>query len=1141
MTEKRRPSTTLRLEALETREMPAAAALPATVVTRESFDQTTVGDLPAGWAQWDSQATFTVLAGRSLHGGAGLIASGSSGELARTWLSARQPANVHVSSTVLLDNLIPAEIFVRGSGLDTTTPTYYAVALTRGLNLELWRVVNGNRTFLGSLRSSEYLSGEWVRVAFEADGDTLRVQVIRQDTGRYLSASGQWQTRSTWALTRHDSAIRGAGNVGLGRRSGYAGDSVFDEFQAAALAHGVATATPAYSQHFNSTRAGTLPAGWVQWSNQAPAAVASERAASGSKGLRFEAGSSNNARAWLAEWQPADVQASASMLVDNLIPAELFLRGRGLDTAKPTYYAVSATRGLTVELWRVVNGVRTSLGKLRSASYLSGQWVRVTLDASGDTLRVRVQRLDTKQYLNASGRWQRSASWALVGRDNTIRDTGKVGLGRAASHAGPTSFDDFQADVRDTRPPDATLAGLADGDTVSRPVVVEAKVDAAGDAQRVEFFLDGRRTAVDTSGPFQWAINPGTLTAGAHELTVRVIDHAGNVTTLARDFTTARTPAPSTGTPPSIPQHYSHIRLAELAYYGLNFGALEQKLLRESIDLVIPDTSNLGRVNSAAPQTPQLVYTNASNLYQETLLDWLAYADAHGIDRESAFYHVAHALPFAGHSASSQPVNWYWGVYLDGTPRGQLDLTSEARTPAGDVSLGGRGETLYLGYTERFREINFNLVSGAGRGWSGVLEYATGVDGHGRPTGWAPLRTLRDGTNGFKHSGQITFDPPKNWKPGVVGGVSRLFYVRLRTTSAGQAPVARTILGRDYTKARGGRTGVIPAFDASADLDHDGYLNDIEYAHRAAGRDARFAYESRVFFGTYGQMRPATNPSSAAFRAWLIDYHQRFLRTHPLADGFFIDNSGGKVPVADSDVLESTASYTTDYATMLRGLEKAVAPRWALVNTSNGTSNTDTIVGQTSAYFEEFALRPLAHTYQQFEDLADAIARRQGSNGTRSPFAVLDSLPTGGSPTDPRTQLATLAYYYLLADPKYTFLDFYGGYEPSTPWSRHWSPAVAYNVGQPKGDWKLFSTGRDPANKNLAYRVYERDYTNAIVLYKPLSYSSSRGARGTLGTHTATIQQLKGRYRLLRADGTLGAPSTSVSLRNGEGAILIRS
>ena len=35
----------------------------------------------------------------------------------------------------------------------------------------------------------------------------------------------------------------------------------------------------------------------------------------------------------------------------------------------------------------------------------------------------------------------------------------------------------------------------------------------------------------------------------------------------------------------------------------------------------------------------------------------------------------------------------------------------------------------------------------------------------------------------------------------------------------------KAILGRDYTNARGTTSGVIPAFDSNADLNHDGYLN----------------------------------------------------------------------------------------------------------------------------------------------------------------------------------------------------------------------------------------------------------------------------------------------------------------------------
>jgi hypothetical protein len=285
-------------------------------------------------------------------------------------------------------------------------------------------------------------------------------------------------------------------------------------------------------------------------------------------------------------------------------------------------------------------------------------------------------------------------------------------------------------------------------------------------------------------------------------------------------------------------------------------------------------------------------------------------------------------------------------------------------------------------------------------------------------------------------------------------------------------------------------------------------------------------------------MRPATNPSNANFRTWLIDFEERFLRSHPLADGVFVDNSGGKPPAPNQAVLENTLNYTADYGALMNALTKAVAPHWVLVNTSNGTSGTNAIVGGTSAYFEEFALRPLSGTYQQFEDLANTIAARQSSHGSHPPYAILDSLPLGGSPGDPRTQLTTLAEYYLLADPKYTFLDFFGGFAPSTQWSQHFSQAVNFNVGQPRGDWSLYTAGLDPSNHSLTYHVYSRQYANALVLYRPLSYASSSGVRGSLGGDSASTIQLHGTYRVLHADGKLGGPVTSIRLRNGEGAIL---
>ena len=299
---------------------------------------------------------------------------------------------------------------------------------------------------------------------------------------------------------------------------------------------------------------------------------------------------------------------------------------------------------------------------------------------------------------------------------------------------------------------------------------------------------------------------------------------------------------------------------------------------------------------------------------------------------------------------------------------------------------------------------------------------------------------------------------------------------------------------------------------------------------------ARFVYESRLFFPSYGQMRFSTNPSNAQFQQWASDYLVRLLNQNPLAGGLFMDNSMGKAPTS-SGTIESTATYSQDYANLLTNIDQAIAPRWIIANTSGGYQGSELpIIAAGIPYYEEFMLRPLSDNYKRFLDNTSKIATREQTNPTE--YGVLDSSPAGGSPTDSRTELATLAYYYLLANPTYNFLDFYGGYEPGTTWTRHWTDAVKYNVGSPENTWSTFATGTDPSNSLATYNVYQRNYSNALVLYKPLSFQDWNTTAST-DASTATTHQLDGMYYPLQADGTLAASISSITLRNGEGAILI--
>jgi hypothetical protein len=432
-----------------------------------------------------------------------------------------------------------------------------------------------------------------------------------------------------------------------------------------------------------------------------------------------------------------------------------------------------------------------------------------------------------------------------------------------------------------------------------------------------------------------------------------------------------------------------------------------------------------------------------------------------------------------------------------------------------------------------------NLASAAGAGWSARIQYPTAVNAAGTPTAWGTLSPLTDTTAGWTHSGQITFDPPPDWVPAVLRpGGQRLDYVRVLTLTPGKAPVANTILGTDYVGAKGGTSGVIPAFDYAAAGGKD-YLTAAEYARRKPGDNAWFAYQGRLFYPNYGQMRFATDPSNLAFDNWAVSYAHRVLQVQPLAQGFFVDNSGGNPPVAQGSVLETAASYATDYAAMLNKIARSVGPDWLLANTAGTGTVAAAVVSQVQGWYDEFGIRALSSTWQQFEDFAGSVAQAESSRSP-APFAVLDSYPTPGfSLTDPRLDTATLAEYYLLARPGSTFLDLFGGAQPSSSWVNHWVAAAADNIGQPTGPGSVFARGADPSNSALTYKVYERSYTNALVLYKPLS--SASGRTGTTADNTRTTFRLPGSYRLLGTDGTPGPVVTSVTLRNGEGAILIKA
>ncbi len=1125
------------MESLEARENPST-------LLYESFEQVTPPAVPAGWQSWSASGNDYFLTSR-IAASTGTVSLASTGSLAtrsRFWFSEPQPGDAGVTVAVRSDGPAPVEVIARGKDLGTANASYIsAVVAPGGRWIQLAQMIDG-RLRISVLGVREPVYGSWLKVTLQPDGDRAAIQVQRSDTGQYLNAFGGWQAGPTDAILRQVQWQPATGLVGVGRDPGGQGMVFIDD---------VTVTSPPFQEvdeSFDTQPVGALPSDWSGWTNDGSAGftVSTTRAASAPNGLVSNGGSANSARAWLTDPAPADVQASASYYADSLIPGSLLVRGSALDTAAPTYYSLTVTRGMTVRLGKVVDGTYASLASVTTNSYFSSKWVRLTLTARGGSLSAVVFRTDTGQWLTPDGAWSDTPQPALEAADGSVTGGGNVGFSRSQTAAGSIGFDDLKVLSADLAVgPRVTVSASQPGTTYSEDVTFQAVTDPAGAARRVEFRLDGALVAAYPLAPAEWTLDTTLLANGAHELVVRAIDQAGNVGSATFPFTTANenpTPPP---TRPELPRKLSHIRIAQLAYAGNPMGPLEKAYLSNAVDLVIPNTSFLQTIDTASSSTQQLVYSNLSNLYQGLLTNWLNYADRVGASRELAFYHVTKATPFTGGSPSSQPVNYFWGVYKGSATAntGLTDLTSAARGGRTfGVAFGGAGEAVSIGYTDRFREINYTLNRGAATGWTGVYEYVSAVDADGNPTAWKPLTLLADGTTGLTQSGRVTFDPPRDWVAAKVGNTSaRLFYVRVRTEAgtSSSAPEAKYVFGRDYVGAAGQNQGTIPAFDYAADKDGDGYLTDAEYAGRAAGKDARFVYEGRLFYPYYGQMRFVTHPGSSAVRHWAAEYHKGLLAQYPLADGLFLDNSNGRVPFSGISVIEPTARYGDETATMVGAVWAAVAPKIVFTNTSGGQADADPVTKASAGAFEEFLLRPTEATWSAVSDVANLVTRRLNADSP-APYVILDTHPGSFLPTDNRVRTGALAYYYLLADPDRTMMMFFGGYSPSAPWAQTWIPAATTDVGQPVGAMTTWATGQDPQNAALTYKVFGREYSKALVLYKPRSYNLGSGT-GTLDDATATTHQLGGNYRVLNGDGTVGPIVTQITLRNGEGAVLLKA
>jgi hypothetical protein len=1217
--------------------VPLPSQSSTTVV--ENFDGVGSG-LPGNWSSYTSDINTTDgIAANSTapsQPNSFNISSGARGlsnAITRAWLNSILTDGQEQTSVKL--STVKAQLIARGSNLNTSTPSYYALSAYRSgyLRFELDKVVNGTETALAILPGPYVSSGTWLQMTLVLNGTHLQGQLYNPNTHLYLNSSGTFQAAQTYAIDLMDGSITAMGFGGLGRDVSTVGTQSFDDFSYPQL-----SGTAGFLDSFEVDAPGALPTNtWSQTSlsNFAVGSPGSDKALTPAQVLAVPTGPTRSVaqRAWNTTVSFANEEVTAAVdwtYALNNSDFRIFGQGSGLTGSSPTYYALDLSVGATqtLALLKDIGGTVTTLASIPVPYFHN--WVQATLYINGANLRAQLFDPGTGQYfvgvVSGSSGWQSTPAWALNLTDNSINAAGLAGIDfNNGAVTGQTAyFDNFAVTALtniDSTPPTASITSptgtLSSPAQVSGTITINVNVaDSDGTVARVEYYVDNVLHATKTSNDpsFNWTVDTASWTwdQGAtnsiHQLYIKAYDSAGNWVQSSVQFLQATN---NTAVTPIVPvQNMAQGRVAELAY---GFDPSDPTLVQNNVDLVIAggptalaDIYNDRTTNGQQPIT-QLIYSNIQTTYGSLLANWLNYADANsslGYTREGGFYHVAVPWYYIGSSPSSEPVEYFVQAYLGtATTSDSTQMPNQTSTLQGSsLTYGSATPALYFAYPDKFREVNVTLATPpSGSSFNYELEYPTAVDALGNPTSWAKLTTLSDGTsNGTSSlatSGRITFDPPSDWvtaefpaspASSYMSAPARLYYLRFNAlTPATTPPVISSILGRDYTGAGAGTSGVIPVFDSNADIDHDGYLSDAEYynPNRNPADTARFAYESRLV-GSYGEMRFPMNVTDPGFMAWAIQYHQNLLAnpvTNPnhAATGIMMDNSNGQPPAPPGVLVETEGSYDTDYAALLNKIDQAIAPNWILPNTgvlvgAFGPQLQDAteVIQATQAGYQEKLLRASTEAgvslrgvfdntaFASFVNFVVNIVPALNAGSSSGPFDVIDSLAPQDGHQNRNTeaeksywQLATLAAYDIVSDPTRTFLDFDGGGDPGSPWVQsspppvynHFSGAAAVNLGQPNGPAKSTLFKQTHADNGQTYDsyVYERDYTlgtaTAIALFQPISQSESSGhADGVAGGDTNAYLLPPGTYYYLNYDGSVGASiSGTVLISNAQGIILI--
>lgn len=323
---------------------------------------------------------------------------------------------------------------------------------------------------------------------------------------------------------------------------------------------------------------------------------------------------------------------------------------------------------------------------------------------------------------------------------------------------------------------------------------------------------------------------------------------------------------------------------------------------------------------------------------------------------------------------------------------------------------------------------------------------------------------------------------------------------------------------------------------------HPEYKLETAFLHDGAKCAPAAATEAcRVVIQIWATRRWVVNPADAGLRAY---QGQRLAGAAADADGLFLDeHSAADIadPLASFKVAEypDLNVYLRDMVSMVAAEKAAVGTKILALNTSNYTTSWEAqlVAAAKAAHMEAINSAFSAEMEKRWTFIETALAA-----GARLEMPAGGTAPSGYSAGNSATAAARqhlfeLASYYMVMPAAQDRLFFNPGVKWSTDFASQWLKAIETDIGAPTAGRKVIAEGKDGTGH--AYRVWSRDYDRALVVARPVvSWDGQQFGDESKATVTLPSGD---QYRPLQADGTLGAAVTTIALRTGEAAILIKA